>query len=89
MFRNNCATGSKRFPRAKIDRTDGPPPLAPGEVGKYTLRKRWRAIAIGSGQTAIPANKNSGAGSEKAKPHDLYFEYHSAVGALVLVTCLI
>jgi hypothetical protein len=58
------------------------------EVGKYALRNKWAATAIGLDQTAIPANKNSGASSEKPKPHCLYFESHSAAGTLVLITCL-
>jgi hypothetical protein len=62
--------------------------LAPGEVGKYALGNRRPAIAIGSDQTAIPANKNSGAGSEKPEPHRRYLESQSAVGTLVLIVCL-
>jgi hypothetical protein len=58
------------------------------EVGKYALRNKWAATTIGLDQTAIPANKNSGASSEKPKPHCLYFESHSAAGTLVLITCL-
>ena len=55
------------------------------EVGKYALRNRRRGIAFSPGQTAILANKNSSAGSEKLKPHRRYLESHTAIGTVVLI----
>jgi hypothetical protein len=57
-------------------------------ICKDAFRNRWLAIAFGSDQSAILANKNSAAGCEKPEPHRLDFKWQSAVRTIILIAFL-